>query len=95
SFTTTNNSAHRLHLFVNVSLMDSEQEPLDERFMFFETRPGHSQTASIESDIPPAIPEAGERRACSYRMHIRDDALNRTYEKEGLIQGVPVIHQRS
>ena len=95
-FSTTNHTRHRLNLSADVSLLDAKNDPLDTRFIFFEARPGDSQTSSIESDVAPTSAPGGApaQGACFYRLNVRDHAHSRSYEKGGVVAGVAVVHKQ-
>jgi hypothetical protein len=92
-FSVHNDTPHRLRLFANVCLLDASDKVLDERFMNFETLPGTSSTDSIESDCGPAGSETAKTPALSYRLLIRDDAMNTTSQKEGNLDA-PIVNEQ-
>jgi len=92
-FSITNNTPNRLNVFVDVSLLDAQKKIVDTRFLDFETPEGQTETGSIESDYPPAVAETSGITALFYRLSIRDELQQRTYEKEGEIN-VPVVHKQ-
>jgi hypothetical protein len=92
-FSVTNNTRDRLNLFVDVSLMDSDKKIVETRFLDFETPEGQTETGSIESDYPPAVAGAPGITTLFYRLSIRDQVQQTTYQREGEIN-VPVIHKQ-
>jgi hypothetical protein len=92
-FSVTNDTPNRLNVFVNVSLLDAQKKIVDTRFLDFETPEGQTETGSIESDYPPAVGGTPGITALFYRLSIRDDLQQKTYQKEGEIN-VPVIHKQ-
>lgn len=92
-FSVTNNTPNRLNVFVDVSLLDGQKKIVDTRFLDFETPEGQTETGSIESDYPPAGTGTSGITALFYRLSIRDDVQQTTYQKEGKIN-VPVLHKQ-
>src|SRR3984957_4107593 len=92
-FSIPKNTPNRLNIFVDVSLLDAQKKIVDTRFLDFETPEGQTETGSIESDYPPAVGETSGIAALFYRLSIRDELQQRTYQKEGEIN-VPVIHKQ-
>jgi hypothetical protein len=93
-FSVTNHRADRLSLFIDVSLLDANENILDTRFLNFETPEGATETASIESDYPPTGSATSGATASFYKLSIRDGSLNRAYEQQGNLN-VSVIHKGS
>jgi hypothetical protein len=92
-FSITNNTPNRLNIFVDVSLLDAQKKIVDTRFLDFETPEGQTETGSIESDYPPTVGGTSGIAALFYRLSVRDELQQRTYQKEGEIN-VPVIHKQ-
>ena len=92
-FSITNNTLDRLNLFVDVNLLDPDKKIVDTRFLDFETPEGRTETGSIESDYPPTVAGTSGITASFYKLSIRDEVQQKTYQKEGAIN-VPVIHKQ-
>jgi hypothetical protein len=92
-FSVKNNTPNRLNVFVDVSLLDAQKKIVETRFLDFETPEGETETGSIESDYPPAVAGTSGITALFYRLSVRDELQQRTYQKEGEIN-VPVIHKQ-
>ncbi len=92
-FSVTNNTPNRLNVFLDVSLLDAQKKIVDTRFLDFETPEGQTETGSIESDYPPAAAGTSGVAALFYRLSIRDEVQQTSYQKEGELN-VPVIHKQ-
>jgi hypothetical protein len=92
-FVAVNNTRHRLSLFADVSLLDVNKNVLDKRFIYFETSPKAVGQSTMESDYGPSGSDASAVNAISYKLSIRDNALSKRYELEGLI-ACPIVHKK-
>jgi hypothetical protein len=92
-FVAVNNTRHRLSLFADVSLLDVDKNVLDKRFIYFETAPKAVGQSTVESDYGPSGSDPSAVNAISYKLSVRDNALSKRYELEGLI-ACPIIHKR-
>jgi hypothetical protein len=92
-FSVKNRTSDRLHVFVDVNLLDSNKNIVDTRFLSFHTPQGSTGTESIESDFGPAVSGSSGTTASSYRLSIRDEVKHRTYREVGDLN-VPVIHKK-
>jgi hypothetical protein len=61
--------------------------PLDQRYVSFETPAGQASESSIESDLPPVYCEEMPGKTCYFKLKLEDNALRRPVEYMGEIKG--------
>jgi hypothetical protein len=91
-FSAKNNTRHRLNLVGSAILLDAQMNPLDQRYVSFETPAGQTSDCSIESDEAPVYCDEVPGKACFFKLKLEDNALRRPLEYQGAIKG-PITHK--
>jgi hypothetical protein len=85
-FSAKNNSRHRLNLVGTAILLDAQMNPLDQRFVSFETPAGQTSDCSIESDHAPVYFDEIPGKTFYFRLKLQDNALRKPLEIDGTIK---------